>query len=149
MKRALLAMMILAVCLPLAAQDSPDPGPGRAQSMIIDFLSLSPEQVAAWEEAFEAHRTAEQPIQESAAQVQAELDELFALTDPDPFEVGELVLERRQLGEDLIEVHRLYVEDFVSLLDEDQAKRYGFIRRAEQAQPLIPAFRLAQLLPPR
>lgn len=149
MKKTLLAMMILAVCLPLAAQEAPDPGPARAKNMIVNFLSLTPEQVQAWEEAFEAHRTAEQPIQEAIADVQAELDELFALTDPDPFEVGELVLERRQLGEDLIEVHRLYVEEFLLLLDEDQAQRYAFIRRAEQAQPLIPAFRLAQLLPPR
>ena len=148
MRRTLVAALALAVALPLAAQEAA-PGPQRSKTMIVNFLDLSTEQVEAWDEAFQWHREAEQPIQEAVAEVQAELDELFASEDPDAEDIGELVLERRQLGEELLEVHRLYVEEFVALLDEDQTQRYGFIRRAEQAQPLIPAFRLAQLLPPR
>ena len=148
MRRTLVAALALTVALPLAAQEAA-PGPQRSKAMIVNFLELTEEQVEAWDEAFQRHREAEQPIQEAVADVQAELDELFADEDPDATEVGELVLERRDLGEELVQVHRLYVEEFVSILDEDQAQRYGFIRRAEQAQPLIPAFRLAQLLPPR
>ena len=148
MRRTLIAALALAMTLPLAAQEAA-PGPERSRSMIVNFLDLTPEQVEAWGEAFDRHRQAEQPIRESLAEVQTELDDLFASEDPDATEVGELVLERRDLGEELVEVHRIYIEEFIFLLDEDQAQRYGFIRRAEQAQPLIPAFRLAQLLPSR
>ena len=63
--------------------------------------------------------------------------------------MGELVLERRDLGEQLAEVHRTYVDGFEAMLDENQMERLRFVRGAAMIQDVIPAFQRAGLVPHR
>ncbi len=151
---ALLTMLALAA--PLFAQEDPfvsDPeNPGcladHAQERIIAFLELTPDQVADWNVLIEERELAAGPIRDAIRQVQDQIDALLNSPNPDPTELGDLVIARHDLGGQLADVQRAYVQGFVDLLDEEQLERYGFIRHAERAQPVIPAFRIMALLPP-
>jgi hypothetical protein len=56
------------------------------------------------------------------------------------------MIDRRELGEELIEVHVVYHEAFVAMLDEVQVRRLRFIARADDVQNTIPAFKLFELI---
>ena len=92
-------------------------------------------------------RDAEQPLKEAIVAVQEEIDALFEAGEPDPAAVGALFITRRDLGEQLLEVHLVYHEDFVLLLDENQARKLRFMARADDVQKFIPAFKLFELIP--
>ena len=151
MKRLLLPLVALAFAVPGAAQETPPPGPfvDEAVRIVAAFLQLDREQVDAWILLGQDREAAARPLRQAADLVNAELQDLLASPDPDAAAVGVLVIERRNLGDQLAEVQRLYVEGFEALLDEDQSDRLGFIRRAARARPVIPAFeRLGLLAPP-
>lgn len=149
MKKILIALLALAIVSPVVAQEpeaEPPPIVEASHNAVVAFLDLTPEQAAAWDEIYQIHRDAEQPIQEDMAEVQEAIEALFEAGDPDPAEVGELFIERRVLGEELIDVHVVYHEAFVALLDLDQVHRLGFIARADDVQRIIPAFKLFELI---
>lgn len=158
MRRALIIATALAALLaaaPSSAQAPPDrPGeenlclPGAAQHLVAEFLGLDDDQIAEWDLIIDEREAAAAPIRDAIAAVQQQLEDLLSSDDPDPFEVGDLVIERRDLGEQLADVERTYVEDFEGILHDDQLGRYRFVRRAERAEPVFPAFRLVHLLPP-
>jgi Spy/CpxP family protein refolding chaperone len=158
MSRAILAaalVTIVAVAVPSAAQEPPGPPPaedlclpGAAQNVVARFLDLSDDQVAQWELLIDEREQAAAPLRDAIAAVQQQLDDLLAGEDPDPLAVGELVIQRRDLGEQLADVHRAYVTGFEGMLDEAQLAQYRFLQRAERAEPLFPAFRMVGLLPP-
>ena len=146
MKKLLIVLFALAVVVPVAAQEEPPPIVEAAHNGVAAFLHLTDEQIVAWDEIYLIHRDAEQPRKDAIAEVQEKIDALFEAGDPDPATVGELVIERRELGEALIEVHVVYHEDFVALLDESQVRRLRFIARADDVQKFIPAFKLFELI---
>ncbi len=145
MKRLLIGLIALAIVMPVAAQETPLGE--AAKNGIIHYLSLTPDQVVAWDQLIEEFEADAQPLREAIAEIQAQIDELFAGGDPDPEELGELVIQRRDLVEQLAQVRVDYVEGFEALLDEEQFKRLRLIRRADRVEPLIPAFRIYGLLP--
>jgi Spy/CpxP family protein refolding chaperone len=149
---AVAALLAVQPSMAQAPPDRPDAEdlclPGAAQHRIAEFLGLSDDQLAEWNGLIDARETAAAPVRDAIAAVQQQLEDLLAGNDPDPFEVGDLVIERHDLGQQLADIERTYVEGFDALLDDDQLGRYRFIRRAERAEPLFPAFRLLQLLPP-
>jgi Spy/CpxP family protein refolding chaperone len=150
MKKMLIAVIALCVVAPLAAQDmEPPPIVEAAHNRIAAFLQLTDEQIAEWDVIYQIHRDAEQPLKEEIDAVQAEIDALFEADDPDPAALGESVIQRHDLGEALFEVHLLYHEDFIALLDETQTRRLRFIARADDVQQMIPAFKLFELIPRR
>jgi Spy/CpxP family protein refolding chaperone len=145
----------LAIAAPAAAQGPPAPPPvedlclpGAAQHVIADFLNLTDEQIAIWDVLIDQREQAAGPLRDAIAAVQQQLDDLLAGEDPDPLAVGELTIQRRDLGEQLAGVQLDYVAGFEGLLGEAQLAQYRFIRRAERAEPLFPAFRMLGLLPP-
>ena len=153
MKKVLVAALALAIVAPVFAQEEepqgPPPAAVAAHNRVVAFLDLGEEQVDAWNEIYRIHREAERPLREDVRSLEAALKDLVASEDPDPAEVGALVLEIAELREALREVHLIYHEDFVALLDEEQVGRLGFIARADKVQPIIPAFKLFELIPKR
>ena len=152
MKNALIILFVLAAVCPVLAQDVPEGPPPAviaAHNQVVAFLQLTEEQVASWDEIYMIHREAELPVKEDMRQLEAELFELVNAEDPDPTVVGELVLEIADLREVLREIHLIYHEGFMLLLEEEQAGRLGFIARADKVQPVIPAFKLFELIPRR
>lgn len=152
---AAITVVLATMALPVLAQDGPAPGPqepgclpGAAQRAIAQFLQLTDDQVAAWDVLIADRDAAAEPIRNEIAAVDAEIQALLSGDDPDPFAVGDLVIQRRDLAEQLAGIHRSYIQDFEALLTDDQHAKYHFIRRAERAEPLFPAFRTLGLLPP-
>jgi Spy/CpxP family protein refolding chaperone len=150
MKKVLIVLFALAVVSPVLAQEGPPEGPPpiavAAHNQVALFLELTEDQVAAWDEMYIIHRDAEQPVKEEMRIQEAELKEMIEAGDPDPTTVGELVLLIADLRAELGEIHMTYHEDFMALLDEDQARRLGFVNRADKAQKIIPAFKLFELI---
>lgn len=146
MKKVLFALVALAIVMPAVAQEGPPPIVEASHNAVVAFLKLTPEQVTAWDEVYRIHRDEEQLIKEDLAEVQEAIELLFEAGDPDPAEVGARFIERRVLGEDLIEVHVVYHEDFVALLEENQIRKLHFIARADDVQRIIPAFKLFELI---
>ncbi len=150
MKKVLIVLFALAVVSPVFAQDNPPEGPPpiavAAHNQVIAFLDLGEDQVSAWDEIYRIHRDAEQPVKEELRILEAELKEMIDAGDPDPATVGDLVLQIADLKYELGEIHVIYHEDFMALLDEDQTRRLGFIARADRVQPIIPAFKLFELI---
>ena len=151
MKRMLLSALILAVAVPVAAQiqepsDLTHPAMDAAHHAVANFLALDQNQVESWDILWADHRAAEEPLRQQIADVQTLIEDLFASGAPDPTELGLLMIERRDLGEALIDVHVIYVEDFQALLDEEQAGRLREIRIADKIQRWIPAFKAFELV---
>lgn len=144
MRRLLVGVIVLALAIPAAAQEGPMID--HAQDAIIAFLDLTPDQVSDWGVLWEDHLAAEGPIVEAIAAVQAEIEALFEAGDPDPAELGLLVIERRDLGEELIAIHQVYVTGFEALLTEDQAGKLHAIRTADRIKAFIPAFKAFDLV---
>jgi Spy/CpxP family protein refolding chaperone len=153
MKKLMIAVFVMAVAAPVLAQEGPPDREGgpppiveAAHNRVVAFLQLTDEQVIAWDEIYQIHREAEQPLKEQIRELQSEIDALFESGDYTAEEIGELTIERRLAGEALVEVHLIYHEDFVALLDEEQVARLGFIARADRVQEIIPAFKLFELI---
>ena len=145
MRKCLITLIAIVAVSPIFAEEPP-PIVEAAHNQVVRFLNLSEEQIVAWHEIYQIHREAEKPLQEEIAVIQGMIDELFEAGDPDPYAVGELMIDRRELGEALIEVHVVYHEAFVALLDDGQLRRLRFIARADEVQKTIPAFKLFELI---
>jgi len=149
MKHVVIALCAFALVSPVFAQedlDGPPAGVVAAHNHVVRFLDLSEEQVTAWDEIYQIHRDAEQPLREQLRDLEAELGELIDAEDPDTEAIGEVVLEIADLRDAVREVHVVYHEDFVTLLDEEQVDRLGFIAHADDVQRFIPAFKLFELI---
>lgn len=149
MKKILMALVALALVTPVSAQEEPPPIVEASHNAVVAFLELSPEQVEDWHLIYEIHRQAEEPLRQAIADVQAAIDELLAAEEPDAAEVGALFIQRRDLMEELVQVHLTYHGDFVLILDDGQARKLRFIARADDVQKIIPAFKLFELIPRR
>lgn len=164
MKRTLLVVaVVLALAIPALAQQGQGRGPrpeiptagqqaveldgSRAREVVIQFLELTPEQVTAWDALLETRKAAVEPLREQLRAVEEDLAELLEGENPDPAAVGTLVLQGKALREQIAAANQAYVEGFENMLEHPQLDRLEFLRRAERAEPLFPAFRLFGLLP--
>ncbi|MDH3813148.1 MAG: periplasmic heavy metal sensor [Acidobacteriota bacterium] len=149
MRKILIALIAVALVTPVFAQEEPPPIVEASHNAVVVVLKLTPEQIEAWHVIYQIHREKEQPLQQAIAEVQAEIDALFEGGEPDPAVIGALFITRRDLGEQLLDVHLVYHEDFVLLLDENQTRKLRFMARADEVQKFIPAFKLFELIPRR
>ena len=149
MKKFLFALAAIALVPPVCAQEEPPPIVEASHNAVVAFLELTPEQAEDWDTIYRAHRGAEKPLQEDIAALQEEIDALFDSGTPDPAAVGALFIERRALTEALVQVHLDYYGDFLLILDDAQVRKLRFIARADDVQPIIPAFKLFELIPRR
>ena len=149
MRKILIALIAVALVTPVFAQEEPPPIVEASHNAVVVVLKLTPEQIEAWHVIYQIHREMEQPLKKAIADVQAKIDRLFEAGEPDPAVIGVLFITRRDLGEQLLDVHLVYHEDFVLLLDESQARKLRFMARADDAQKFIPAFKLFELIPRR
>ena len=149
MRKILIALIAVALVTPVFAQEEPPPIVEASHNAVVVVLKLTPEQIEAWHVIYQIHREKEQSLQQAIAVVQAEIDALFEAGEPDPAVIGALFITRRDLGEQLLDVHLVYHEDFVLLLDESQVRKLRFVARADDVQKFIPAFKLFELIPRR
>ena len=149
MKKIVFALIAVALATPVFAQEEPPPIVEASHNAVVAFLNLTPEQVEDWDTVYRMHREAEKPLQEGIAAVQEAVEEYFDSGIDDPAAVGLLFTERRALTGDLIQVHVDYYGDVLLILDDAQTRKLRFIARADDVQPIIPAFKLFELIPKR
>lgn len=134
---------------PALAEESGPPELPRAKQAVIRYLELTPEQVAAWDDLLAARAEELHPLRAELRQNGEALRTLLEEENPDPFLVGELILEGRELRHQIAQVNREFALAFEELLEPHQKARLLALRRAERLERLFPAFRLFGLLPPR
>jgi hypothetical protein len=149
MRRLLIAALFLALTAPAMAQGPAEEAtlPECATSAVSAYLALTPDQVATWEVLIAEREFAAAPIRDQLRAVQQAIEDQFASGNPDPETLGLLMIDRRDLGEQLGDIHRIYVEGFEMMLDEDQAERLRLIRAADRVDWAIPAFKVMGLTP--
>ena len=147
MRRALIAIVVLALTLPALAADEP-PFVARAKAEIAKFLALTPDQVTTWEGLIATHQQAVPPLRDQLKTVADQIKGLLDGSNPDPHAVGALTIQAAGLRAQIEAADQSYVKGFEQMLGADQQKKLAFVRLADTVAPLFPAFRLAGLLPP-
>lgn len=148
MRRVVMILIVLAMAVPAMAQQEPPCQVDQAMSAVTRFLALTDEQVAGWQDALDARRAAAEPLRTELADTRDQLAALLDEAEPDAAAVGELTIQAHDLGDELRAVDVEYLDAFQEMLTEEQAGRLAFLRRADRAQPVLPAFRLFGLLAP-
>jgi len=174
MKRTLVLIGILGLAAPLAAEVAPPrlgpPPPGgewvfdgeamvaaeaaqpsapRAKEVVIRFLQLSQAQQESWDSLLAQLRDTLAPLRQQLADVEEALKELLAQSNPDPKAIGELILDGKEIRREMAAAHQVYLRGFEAMLTTEQKAKLAFLRRAQQAVPLLPAFQVFGLLPPQ
>ena len=132
--------------LRMAGAQAGDLDGSRAREVVVRFLGLTAEQVTAWDALLETRKAAVEPLRTELQATEKELAELLATENPDATAVGTLVLKAKALREQIAAANEAYVDGFEALLTDEQKGKLAFLRRAERAQELFPAFRLFGLL---
>ncbi len=146
MRKALLALVVLALAVPALAEDGPLAV--RAKAEVVGFLALTPDQIAQWDTLLATREQTVPPLRTQLQGIEDQLKALLAEPNPDPAAVGNLVLQAKGVRDQIKAAEGAYVDGFGAMLAADQQAKFAFLRRAEQARPVMPAFRLFALLPP-
>lgn len=155
----LLVLALLLSTLPLLAQPPggrggpPAGSHGGRSSMaggphlerLSQELDLTEDQQADWQKALSAHRESLRPIFDQLQQLHGQIDTLLQSDDPDPAEVGLLVIEQHDLRSAMGEAQELLEAELAGLLTPDQLSRWeemkqegrrGFGRRETRDRPV-------------
>jgi Spy/CpxP family protein refolding chaperone len=144
LKRVIGVVAVLALVLPAAAQETPIAD--HAHDTVVNVLQLTPDQVTQWDALLATRRATAEPIRENLQDVGGQLKALLAEDNPDPAAVGDLVIQARDLRAQIAAANQDYIDGFEALLNDQQAKKLKFLRAANKAARVLPAFRLFGLV---
>ncbi len=147
MRKALLVVTLALLALPAFGQEGV--APDDPKNEVIRFLALTPDQVTQWDALIATREQTIPPLREQLEGIEEQIKGLLGQSNPDPAAVGALVVQAAGVKAQIEAARTAYVDGFEAMLGPDQVARLNFIRRAEKAVPLLPAFRRAGLLPPR
>jgi len=143
-KKVLGVVAVLALVLPVAAQETPVVD--HAHDTVVNVLQLTPEQVTAWDALLTTRKEAVTPLREDLGDVLGQLKALLDEPDPDAEDVGNLTIQAKDLRDQIHAANVAYLEGFQSLLDEEQATKLAFLRRADKVRKVLPAFKVFGLI---
>ena len=132
--RSALALLILGSLAHPAIAEGPHPLQIAAQ-----FFSLSEEQIESVVAIEESLSRASQPIFEEIVQSRQMLGELVSGPDPDPAEVGTLVLLIRDLEQEIGSLRAATGEELEGLLEPDQLLQLETVSAAQPLCRVVPA----------
>jgi hypothetical protein len=117
-------------------------------AVVATFLGLTPGQV----EQMGALLTHVLPTLETfgqqSAEVQQQLELLLSQTNPDPAQIGKLVVQLHVLQLEAAQVVEGFHKAFAGLLTQEQKQKIEGVAVASQLQPAVGAFRALYLVPP-
>ena len=142
----MLCAVVVLLALPAVGQEGPIAG--GAKNEVIQFLGLTADQVAGWDGLIATREQTVPPLREQLKGVREQIRGLLDQPTPDPTAVGALVIQADGLKDQIEAGEKSYLDGFEGLLGLDQLAKLHFMRRAEKAVPLLPAFRLFGLVPP-
>jgi Spy/CpxP family protein refolding chaperone len=146
MKKALIGVALLALALPLVAQEGPVVD--RAKQEITRFLGLGEAQVTKWDELLATREDAVGALKEQVKGLEEQLRALLGQPAPDAATVGALVIQLKGLRDQIEAANHTYLEGFEAVLTQEQTTKLNAMRHAARLEPLVPAFRLFGLVPP-
>jgi uncharacterized membrane protein len=108
--------------------------------IVAAVLKLSDDQAHTLAQIVAAKAASIQPL---AAQIQQHEQDIAALlggNNPDPTQLGHLLIETRALQTQVQTISAASAAQFVSVLSDPQKQTLGQIRQASQVCPVVPAF---------
>jgi Heavy-metal resistance len=87
-------------------------------------------------------------LEQQSAEVQQQLDRLLSQTNPDPAQIGKLVVQLHVLQLEAAQVVEGFHNAFAGLLTQDQKQKLEGLTVASQLQPVVGAFAALYLVPP-
>lgn len=135
------AAPILAVTDPAGgavAQESPEPYPPI--QVVAAVLKLSDDQVHTLTQILAAKAAAIQPLADQIQQHQQEIATLIGGHNPDPAQLGRLLIETHALQAQVQTISAAATAQFVSILSAPQQQTLAQIHQASQVCPVVPAF---------
>ena len=127
--KLLIVTLALAIAFTGSAVAEPPDGEAHPARVLKVALNLDDEQLIDLRDIIESRAAEVKTIKEEVHELQAQLEELVKSDDPDPAEVGGLVLDIRTLKQEIGEGHAAYQQSFRDILTSDQVERLSHISR--------------------
>jgi hypothetical protein len=141
----LFAPKVMGRTVPVPANASaPCPPP---PAVVASFLGLTPGQLEQFGALLSEVLPTLQGLQLESAAVQQQLDVLLSQPNPDPGQVGRLVVQLHLLQQQAAQVVENFHNIFASLLTQDQKQKLEGVTLASQLQPVVGAFAALYLVP--
>jgi hypothetical protein len=132
--------------VPAAASASlPCPPP---PAVVASFLGFTPGQVEQMGALLTQVLPTLETLGQQSAKVQLQLDLLLSQTNPDPAQIGKLVVQLHMLQLEAVQVIEGFHNAFAGLLTQDQKQKLEGVTLASQLQPVVGAFAALYLVPP-
>jgi len=116
--------------------------------VVASFLGLSPGQVEQMGALLSQVLPVLQTLGQQSAEVQQHLDVMLSQANPDPAQIGNLVVHLHVLQQQAAQVVEGFHNAFAGLLTQDQKQRLEGVTVASQLQPVVGAFVALYLVPP-
>ena len=117
-------------------------------AVVASFLGLTPGQVQQMGLLLTQVLPTLETLGQQSAEVQRHLDLLLSQTNPDPAQIGNLVVQLHVLQLQAARVVEGFHNAFLGLLTQDQKQKLEGVTVASQLQPVIGAFAALYLVPP-
>ncbi|MEM7482873.1 MAG: Spy/CpxP family protein refolding chaperone [Acidobacteriota bacterium] len=114
--------------------------------VVAQFLDLSEEQAQQLAALRAAAADEIAPIVQEIATRKAALQQILSGEDPDPLEVGALVVSIHSLERQVRMIQQAVTDEFRTLLDDEQLQRLNAVDRAEPLCRVAPAFEALHLI---
>jgi len=118
----------------------------EAARVVARYLELSDDQKASFLQLREEQRERVQSIQRQLGANRQELQQLLTSEAPEPARVGELVLQNRDLEQQLGELQSDIAQVFRGLLTEEQLRKFDHVEAASRLQPVVRSFQALGLV---
>ena len=117
-------------------------------AVVASFLGLTPGQVEQMGALLSQVLPVLQTLGQQSAEVQQHLDVMLSQANPDPAQIGNLVVQLHVLQQQAAQVIQGFHNAFAGLLTQDQKQRLEGVTVASQLQPVVGAFVALYLVPP-
>jgi uncharacterized membrane protein len=108
--------------------------------IVAAVLKLSDDQAHTLVQVLAAKAASIQPLAEQIQQHEQAIATLLGGDNPDPTQLGRLLIETRALQAQVQTIAAASAAQFVSVLTDPQKQTLGQIRQASQVCPVVPAF---------
>lgn len=139
MKKYVLFTFILMGLSTLTAQEPPrDHGPNPME-VLNRFFSFDEAQVTQLQTLFEARRTQMDAIHTELRTTRQAIADILHSEDPDATALGNLMIIQKDLGYQRKALFEAFHADFLSMLNEEQTRKYNSLVRADHIQVVVRA----------
>jgi uncharacterized membrane protein len=108
--------------------------------VVAAVLKLSDDQAHTLAQILAAKAASIQPLAQQIQQHEQEIATLLSGANPDPAQLGRLLIETNALQTQVQTISVASAAQFVSVLSDPQKQTLGHIRQASQVCPVVPAF---------